>query len=331
MNTVVTNNRGVALLTTLLALVFMVVITLNFGEVIRRNLTGANYSMTRIDLDERVRSAVNLALAVLYADQQNTPYDSLHEPWADEGVLGQLAGQLFDDGDLDLAIEDHSGRLQVNALITEQGTVDAEQRGRFLRLLTSFEIGLTPDEAEHLLDALTDWLDKDDEIAGFGAENSWYHSLASPYECNNGPITSLDELTLVRGFSPELLSGTTKRPGLAQLLTPYQADGLININTAPPLVLASLAEGLDQATVDALLAYRADKSHDLSTPEWYKNVHSDLFLANTTVNSLYFGVRVRGTLRNVTIQAQAIVFRGVQAAPQEPPPLPPIIRSWQEE
>lgn len=331
MNTPLTNNRGVALLTTLLALVFMVVITLNFGDVIRRNLSGAAYGMTRIDLQERARSAVNLALSVLFADQQANQYDSLQEPWANDPLLRQLAGQLFDDGDLDLSIEDHTGRLQVNALITPQGGVDAEQRGRFLRLLTSFEIGLSPDEAEHLVDALTDWLDEDDEVTGFGAENSWYRAQSPPYDCRNGPIATIDELLLVRGVSPELLHGGNKHPALAQLLTPYGTTGLVNINTAPPLVLASLADGLDQGTVDGLLSYRADPSHDLALGDWYKEVYGNLELPRTTVHSFYFAVSVRGRLRNVNTQVKAIIYRSALAATPQTPALPPFIISWQAE
>jgi general secretion pathway protein K len=238
---------------------------------------------------------------------------------------------MFDDGTLDLQIEDHGGRLQVNALISPQGgTVDAEQRNRFYRLFTTAEIGLSPDQAEHILDALTDWLDEDDAINGFGAENSWYQTQDPPYTCKNGPISSIDELTLVRGITPELLYGSNTRPGLAQLLTPYGVDGNININTAPPLVLRTLSEGLDQTLVDALLAYRADMSHDLAQTDWYKSVAPELTLARTTVSSLYFGVRVKASLRTATIQALAVVLRQPPASPQGQVP-PPFIISWQVE
>lgn len=331
MRSLVTNNRGVALLTTLLVLVFMVIITLDFGNVIRRNLTGAAYSMTRIDLRERVRSAVNLALAILDADQQTSRYDSLHEHWADGEWLQQRAGKLFDDGTLELAIDDHSGRLQINALLGPQGGFDPEQKNRFLRLLTADEIGLSTDGAEHLLDALKDWLDADDEITGFGAENSWYHALPTPYDCRNGPVTSIDELLLVRGMSKELLYGAGNHLGLAEFLTPYGNDGWVNINTASPLVLHSLGERLDHATVEALLQYRADSAHDLAVLDWYKNVYGDLNIAKTTVSSTYFGVRVKASLRNIGLQAAAMVYR---PQPQSSPPSnapPPTIVSWQAE
>lgn len=323
------NSRGVALLTTLLALVFIVVITLDFGATIRRQLTGANYSMTRIDLQGRARSAVNLAMSVLAADQQVSNYDAITEPWANGGWLQEQTAKLFDDGTIKLAIDDHSGRLQINALVSPLGAFVPEQRERFLRLLSSDEIGLSPDEAEHLLDALKDWLDVDDEISGFGAENSWYQALPNPYACRNGPLTEIDELTLVRGMSPALLYGAGDHPGLGQFLTPYGNNGEVNINTASPLVWRALSPGLNRATVEALLDYRANGGHDLAAPDWYKNVSGELAISQVTVSSNYFGVHVHSSLRNVSLTAQAMLYRPPAIAPAQAPP--PAIISWQVE
>lgn len=325
------NNRGVALLTTLLVLVFMVVITLNFGSVIRRNLTGAAYSMTRIDLQQRARSTVSLASSVLYADQKLNHHDSLLDHWANQPWLKQQADTLFDDGAIDLTIDDHSGRLQVNALITAEGAFEPEQKNRFMRLLTSEEIRVSPEEAGQILDAIKDWLDPDDDITEFGAENSWYQTLAAPYSCRNGPIASIDELLLVRGISDELLYGTEVRPGIAQFFTPYGTDGLVNINTANSIVLRTLSEGIDQATVEALLAYRTDHAHDLASTDWYKSVYGDLHIPMITVNSSFFEIRIQGNLRNVTIGALAMMYRPHKPALPENNPLPPIMISWQVE
>lgn len=325
------NNRGVALLTTLLVLVFMMVITLDFGNVIRRNLTGSAYSMTRIDLQQRARSAVSLARSVLFTDQQTNQHDSLLDLWANHPWLKQQTDLLFDDGTIDLAIDDHSGRLQINALITSGGEFEPEQKNRLLRLLTTVEIGVSPEEAEQILDAIKDWIDADDEVTGFGAESSWYQTLAAPYDCRNGPITSLDELTLVRGISRQLLYGTEDHPGIAQFLTPYGTDGLVNINTADPIIVRTLSESLDQATVNILLAYRKDKTHDLSATDWYKNVYGDLNITKITVRSVYFGIRTHCTLRNVTLDALTMVSRSTKETIPGRKNIQPAIISWQVE
>ena len=55
--------------------------------------------------------------------------------------------------------------------------------------------------------ALRDFVDEDDTPRSEGAEQDYYSSLPRPYAIRNGPLVSLDELLLVRGFTPALLNG----------------------------------------------------------------------------------------------------------------------------
>jgi len=55
--------------------------------------------------------------------------------------------------------------------------------------------------------ALVDFLDPDDIPEPEGAEQEYYSALARPYTIRNGPLASLDELLLVRGFTAEILHG----------------------------------------------------------------------------------------------------------------------------
>ncbi|MEQ2009159.1 MAG: hypothetical protein ABMA26_20445, partial [Limisphaerales bacterium] len=59
-----------------------------------------------------------------------------------------------------------------------------------------------------LVAALRDFLDEDDTPQPEGAEQDYYSGLPRPYTIRNGPLASLDELLLVRGFTPELLHGS---------------------------------------------------------------------------------------------------------------------------
>ncbi len=56
-------------------------------------------------------------------------------------------------------------------------------------------------------DAILDWIDADDEPREFGAEIDYYSSLDRPYRPRNGPLTTIDELLLVRDVTPDLLFG----------------------------------------------------------------------------------------------------------------------------
>jgi general secretion pathway protein K len=99
--------------------------------------------------------------------------------------------------------------------------------------------------------ALQDWLDADDDPAsGVGAEDRYYLTLPVPYRSANALLTHLDELRLVRGFSPQIIEKL--RPYVTAL--PEYAP--INVNTAPRPVLAAVLQGVTDAELDTLMSRR---------------------------------------------------------------------------
>ena len=71
--------------------------------------------------------------------------------------------------------------------------------------------------------ALYDFLDADNTPHPEGAEQEYYDSLATPYAVRNGPLASLDELLLVRGFSRAVVYG--EDVNLNFHLDPNEDDG----------------------------------------------------------------------------------------------------------
>lgn len=61
--------------------------------------------------------------------------------------------------------------------------------------------------SEELADALIDWRDKDDEISPRGAESSYYLQQEPAYRAKNGPLTSVEELLMIKGFDGRILYG----------------------------------------------------------------------------------------------------------------------------
>lgn len=157
----------------------------------------------------------------------NPKYDARSEPWG-QGVTNFPVG----DGTVSITIDDLDGRLDINALVNGDNP-QPMQKKRFIRLFT--ELGL--DSPKDLTAALIDWLDSDDAVTtqdgAMGAESSYYLGLNPPYRARNGPMESLDELLLVKGFTPEVVKKI--RP----YVTIY-GDMHVNINTASPEVLATL-------------------------------------------------------------------------------------------
>ncbi len=86
--------------------------------------------------------------------------------------------------------------------------------------------------SDSLMDALLDWQDSDDVPRSRGAEAAWYRAerQRSP---RNGPLVSVEELGLIRGFDAPIL-------GRLRTLLTTDGDGTVDLNAASPTVLAAL-------------------------------------------------------------------------------------------
>ncbi|MCJ7594222.1 MAG: general secretion pathway protein GspK, partial [Desulfobacterales bacterium] len=234
------DNSGVALILTIMIISLIVGLTLQFNSAMRSELHAAVNLRDGVWLGCVARSGFDYAQAVLFEDAlQEKPYDSLHEAWANAGLLSQGAASMLEEGGIEVRIDDHSGRIQINRLVDQKGEYDPVQKGILTRLLSLEHFGLEAEEVGNIIDAIKDWIDADNEVTVFGAESAYYKALERPYPCRNGPLESLEELLFVRGITRGLFYGTKRGPGISRYLSVY-GDGRININTADPLVLMTL-------------------------------------------------------------------------------------------
>lgn len=309
---VTNNSRGIALILTILIVGLIVSLTLHFNTSMRSNLYAAANLSDGIKLGCIARSGFNGARAVLHEDRSSGNVDTLRELWAQSGALSDSAAILFDEGKVFVEIRDLSGRIQINQLVDKKGMYNEVQKGLLLRFLNSPDFGLEPDESENIVDALKDWIDSDNEVTRFGAEDSYYQGLEKPYHCKDAPVEFLEELQLVRGITKELLYGSGEKPGILPYLSPY-GDGRININTADPLVLRALSDRIDQDLVDAMIAYREDEDNDLSDAAWYKKVPGigDVSIPGSllTTSSTHFEILSEGLKGEMRKQIKGMVER----------------------
>jgi len=318
--------QGLALLLVLLLIALLSTLTLRLIGITRAQRVDSAIYAIQVRLDAELLSGLNLALPLLHTNRRPLAADTLLDPWA--RLSGRELQQLLGREGIVLTIQDLSGRLQVNALVgrqTQQAARvrhEARQRELWQRLLTSGRFGaMTRDEVAALLDALTDWIDGDDEPRPAGAESDWYRGGAQGgYSCRNGALTSIEELLLVRGMTAELLHGTDGRPGLADSITVNGSDGRININTAPPEVL--LALGLDAGQVRAMIDFRGDEANRarLMSPGWPSQVHAALPDDLVTIRSTAFLVRIE--------TAEGIFQRFGEAVIQREASGEPLVLSW---
>ena len=190
------------------------------------------------------RSGIDWARLILQEDARSSAIDHFGEQWAIRLPLSPL-----DNGEIGGEITDQQGLFNVNVLVRD-GVLQQDAAARYGRLLALLGLPAA------LGPALADWLDANGEVTpGGGAEDSAYVALQPPRVAANRPLVTPDELALVAGYTPEVLARL--RPFVTAL--PSAAGGAINVNTAPPEVLAATIEGLPLADANRLAASRGNK------------------------------------------------------------------------
>jgi general secretion pathway protein K len=316
------DQRGMALLITIMTVSLLVAVTIQFHKTTWQQFLVANTFMVDNQLNTIADSGVNIGLAVLQNDGEENQVDSLLDGWAELGK--ERLGGVFPAGTLQLKIVDLSGRLQVNSLAQAGGknpgagaNTEEEIRLIFQNLLLSGVFAIEDEaEARSVIDALVDWIDEDDQESEFGAENSFYQSLAKPYDCRNGPVRYIEELLLVKGISPALLFGKGDKKGLADYLTVNGDTGKVNFNTAPLLVVKSFDPLISDELLEQLDEYRRDKENEesLANLDWYRQVNGwpgDITINSQllTITSNYFQIIAIGEFDTLSRSVVAVVER----------------------
>ena len=234
----------IALLSTLLTeLAFSTLVDLRLTETFR-DTTRAYYL---------AKGGVNAGRMIIQEDRNG--YDSLDEPWS-QGVVNYPVGE----GAITVRITDQNGKLGINAMVNRD-TPSALMIDRFYRLMLALEIDKWGDPAE-LTAALIDWIDEGEspypmilteglDIPVAGAEATYYQSLTQPYLVKNGRVETLEELALIKGFTPEILRRVLPHVALHE-------EVKVNINTASSAVLMSLDPEIDEDVADILIGYRKE-------------------------------------------------------------------------
>ena len=156
----------------------------------------------------------------------------------------ELLNRDFGAGErMEVRIRGEGARFNINQLIQQQDRIT------MLNLLTLW--GLTPDEANALIDKWKDWTDEDEFRTGFGgAERGDYEALGIANAPANRPFRSVSEMARVLGM--EQLA--TLKPDWADSFTIF-GDGKIDVNEADAGVLQA-ATGIVPEMVEGILQQR---------------------------------------------------------------------------
>jgi len=242
------------------------------------------------------RGGVEVGRQLLWMDKNE--YDTPTEMWG----VGVPSYPVSDEATVSIAIVDEDGRFNLNRIVDNiKENPDPDMRIRLSNLMMALDIA-NPDDLTY---ALIDWIDINDATSPGGAERAWYQGQQPSMAIKNDRLDTVDELLLVKGFTPEIVRKLTP------FVTVAPVDKL-NLNTvSPELLLAwDTNKNLSTNDIEPLLQWRETKSitginktnalggtdsSAFKVLSAYTDVKSDYYLI-TSVAQVNDGVRTVETL-----------------------------------
>jgi type II secretory pathway component PulK len=266
--------EGVALLLVVAMVAIMTTVTYAFARSSLLDVYASRHRMDQVRARLVAESAVKVAVRALLDDLEPDPdlpergLDSRYSIWH---ALGRTTLPVPGEGEVRIAIDDASRKINLNGLASTQTEEQANDAREFLRTALERIIEYMPGRPEEKLydpteiaEAILDWIDEDQQTFLGDPEESHYlenDALTPPVD---RPVWSLDELAAIPAIDGLLLEY------LKLYFTPYppfsnSTTSGVNPNTAPPHVLSLIYYGtggnmrlLDEDGVFDILRERED-------------------------------------------------------------------------
>jgi general secretion pathway protein K len=200
--------RGIALIIVMIVIVVFAILAAGLAYSMKVETKLARNSSWDTELEWLGRSGIELAKYVLsQSGQGGQQYDALNQKWA--GGTGEtndalaaisLTDNQLGHGRFSVKIIDADRKFNINLAVQQP---DVLNQGLIL-------MGIEATESPHLVAAIQDWIDRDDNVTAGGqdTESSFYRTLRPPYEAKNGPIDDLTELMMIKGVTPAMYFGS---------------------------------------------------------------------------------------------------------------------------
>ena len=273
--------QGVALITALLiaALVTVAAVAMASRQQLDIRRTG-----NMLEADQAYMYALAAeawATQMLKQDKKETQIDTLTEDWAIK-----LPPIPIEGGVITGSVEDLQGRFNLNNLIdtssggnSDNGNSD-NGNGKNnkpdqvqIKILQSLleQVSFIDEKVElspFIANRVADWVDANLNALADGAEDLLYLGLDIPYRAANRLMASPSELAAVAGLS--LRDVSTLLPLVAAL----PVNTVINVNTAPEMVLLGLHDDITPRIAAELAAIRVNTAFE-TTGEFVKKLKDD--------------------------------------------------------
>jgi len=179
-----TDNKGLILVAVLWVVVLMTSIVAIVGQTGRLNMKMATAALDETRCRWACRAGMEMAIGLLNEDIRAS--DCLMDLWSDND-------EDFNDVPLErcrysVRVTDEAGKLNINTATKNQ------------------LMGL-PYMESHIVDAILDWRDNDENPRAEGAEAGYYENLPFHYRIRNGPFKTIRELLQVKDMTKDLLYG----------------------------------------------------------------------------------------------------------------------------
>lgn len=218
--------QGLALVIVIWILTLLTLMAGSFALSMRRE-SSVGYAITSN------AKALALAESGLYLAEFNLGQTDPEQRWLANGTIYEIIGR--------------ESRMRIR-VFSEAGKVDINMAGE--EPLAAVLKSVLPDdwERQHLLNAILDWRDADDDTRTQGAEKRQYKSAGLSYGPTNAAFQSLEELQLVLGMNEAVYNA------IQPYITVYSSAAEPNPRDASPELLNILAADLkDRGIQDAAL------------------------------------------------------------------------------
>ena len=281
--------RGFALIQVLLVFAILAVVVTRLQYEQRIQIERAYQSLFLSQSQSYIDSAEAIARVGLKLDLEQTQKDHFYQEW------NQPIGPLpLEEGIISLEMNDLQGRFNLNWLHPDSGYREGARDG-FKRLL--IELG----EDSAIADELFNWFDEDS-----GAEFN-YGDLMPSYTPSFHPMADVTELRLLKLVDREVYAN------LAPYISALPARSTLNINTATPQVLMTLASyvGLEDAQgfVDARGENGFDSVDDLTNHPLFQEAEEAMLIDNLGIRSYWFDLFTEVSVGERSLTQQSRLFR----------------------
>jgi general secretion pathway protein K len=341
----VADNSGVALVLTLVIVTLVAIIVLELNYLMRVDVHASTNFRDGVRAYYLAKSGVTVVKELFSRNIEEL------EELRNTLMAGGSHTLPIGEGEATVRVIDETGKINVNALVIDTATpqqsagaqlpqvqqsagaqLPQAQRGGQSREAQTVSpwIQVTQDLFQRLginptlVGALIDWIDVDDIPTGAGgAESSYYRGLEKPYMARNGPMETIAELRLIKGFTDEVLLklGARRVGGIVDPVTnlyltavplPQGGGWRVNLNTAPVAILNSLTREIGQFA-DTIVQQRAQRRIEKIDDLQQFGISGDAlqdFQRLGTLTSLHYAIEARGTVGDMVKQITALIQTG---------------------